>query len=179
MFSRRFSTQDVLPLGDEYAVLGQANIGKFFGDETLLLRRFSRLAERECLGIVKHEGAKWISYGWMTTSMSQRVPHFPPWFERRTPYWIFGCGTREEYRSRGHYTALLKILGGQAALATGAGPDGQAPLVALDTWVDNGPGLRAPPKAGFASLAEISLLSLDVRGRVLPLVARWHPADHP
>lgn len=140
--------------------LSREGIESFFKDNDRLRAAFGRFLERGAEGWILADGARWVSYGWITNCARFVPPHFGGNLAGPMD-WIFYCGTHPDYRGRGAFTALLTHMA-KTRLNT------ERELF-VDTLVENAPSRRAVNKAGFEPCGMMWSLSLKLP-KMQPLI---------
>lgn len=141
----------------------ETSLDLWFHDDNDRKKEFRKFLSKGCLGVVRAEEGRWISYAWMSPPASRVGPEQIPFRLRSQYYWIYYCRTREEYQGRGLYKESLK------ALVRDALGHGSCRRIMIDTEPSNIASRRAILSVGFIPQGVLYTKTL-----VLPwLKRRW------
>lgn len=154
--------------------LTESRVLSFFAADKERKRTFSKLLHKGFVGLVLHKDDEWVTYAWMATPDSPQPFHLPQWIKGLGAYWVFYCGTKEQYRNRGYYKLALSLLVQHAFDLV------PQPSIYIDTSPSNTPSRRAIINVGFRPRGVLECISLSIPrlGRIT--FGKWDQgAQHP
>lgn len=129
--------------GSEWVVADQRIIRSLFVNHGYLRKKFSFFLDAGYFGLILVRDGQWLSYGWCAQPRSLPPPHLPAWVRTLDAYWVFYCHTKENFRGRGVYKQLLRVLLAQAC------EKHRNAVIYADTFAENAASRQAMLSSGF------------------------------
>lgn len=133
--------------------LNPEEIEVFFKADPRLNAPFHRFQANGAEGWLLTDGARWVSYGWVTNCAVFMPPHLGKNIAEAVD-WIFFCGTHPDYRGKGAFRALLLEIA-KSRMDSGR-------QLYLDTLPGNAASRRAVENAGFEPRGMMWSLSIRI-----------------
>jgi GNAT superfamily N-acetyltransferase len=152
-----------------------ADVARYFADDRNRGRTFRGFLDQGFKGVLVHDRAGWVGYGWLATPDTPGPPHLPPWLFTGKPNWLFYAHTRDGFRGKGVHKAMI---GKRLEFAA----EGQTwrESVYSDTDFHNLASRRALLSMGFQPRGAVTCLTLPLPISGRPVLGWWDPdAPHP
>jgi GNAT superfamily N-acetyltransferase len=152
-----------------------ADVASYFADDRNRGRTFREFLDQGFQGVLVHDPAGWVGYGWLATPDTASPPHLPPWWSAPRPYWLFYAHTREGFRGRGVHKAMIR-----QRLDLAAGGRSWRESVYSDTDFRNQASRRALLSLGFQPRGAVTCFTLPWPAGRRQVLGWWDPdAPHP
>ncbi len=166
------SAPKLLP-GFRCSEASQQSIGTLFENDPVRRKVFLEFLNKGYYGVILHQGAEWVSYGWMSTPATVGPPHLPLCVKERHAWWLFYGHTKMKFRGLGLHKLTMWL---RIRYSTDHGSD----CVYTDTTAANIPSRRGILSLGFQADGIVDTYTFRIPRVKSWVWGSWDPdAKHP